>query len=138
MELSAASAGTFCRKLVDWIVCDECRDGEVKNSGNLRGKHGDGSVKSLWIVLRRVQGQDVGNSGYFSGKCWGGKVRNLCLDTEMSDRIFSGSKSQRTVWDAGETRLQGGEMQRSSGSTGLFEAVSSSSSSVGVMRVEDT
>ena len=34
--------------------------------------------------------------------------------------------------------LQGGKMQRSSGSTGLFEAVSSSSSSVGVMQVEDT
>jgi len=49
----------------------------------------------------------------------GGKVRNLCLDTEMSDRIFSGSKSQRTVWDAGETKLQGGKMQGSSGSTSI-------------------
>ena len=48
-----------------------------------------------------------------------------------------GVKGQRTVWDAGETMLQGGKMQRSSGSTGLFEAVSSSSSSVGVMQVED-
>ena len=34
--------------------------------------------------------------------------------------------------------LQGGKLQGSSGSTGLFEAVSSSSSSVGVMQVEDT
>ena len=33
--------------------------------------------------------------------------------------------------------LQGGEMQGNSGSIGLFEAVSSSSSSVGVMQVED-
>jgi hypothetical protein len=49
----------------------------------------------------------------------GGKVRNLCLDTEMSDRIFSGSKSQRTVWDAGETKLQGGKMQGSGGSTSI-------------------
>ena len=59
------------------------------------------------------------------------------MDTEMGSCIFSGSKGQRTVWDAGETMLQGGKMQRSSGSTGLFEAVSSSSSSVGVMQVED-
>ena len=45
--------------------------------------------------------------------------------------------------DAGETRLQGGKMQGSSGSTEfhyliVFEVVSSSSSSVGVMQVEDT
>ena len=45
--------------------------------------------------------------------------------------------------DTGETRLQGGEMQGSSGSTEfhyliVFEVVSSSSSSVGVMQVEDT
>ena len=45
--------------------------------------------------------------------------------------------------DAGETRLQGGRMQGSSGSTEfdyliVFEVVSSSSSSVGVMQVEDT
>ena len=87
--------------------------------------------------------------GYFSGKCWGGKSETcvdaawVCsgMDTEMSSCIFSGSQCQRGrfgSWDAGETMLQGGEMQGSSGSTGLFEAVSSSSSSVGVMQVEDT
>src|SRR5436190_12575636 len=84
--------------------------------------------------------------GYFSGKCWGGKSETcvdaawVCsgMDTEMSSCIFSGSKGQRTVWDTGETMLQGGEMQGNSGSIGLFEAVSSSSSSVGVMQVEDT
>ena len=74
-----------------------------------------------------------------SGNLWKRYMR-ICngIDTEMSSCIFSGSNDQRTVWDAVETMLQGGEMQGSSGSTGLFEAVSSSSSSVGVMEVEDT
>ena len=62
----------------------------------------------------------------------------LQWDTEMSDRIFSGSqRGQFGSWNAGETRLYGGKMQGSSGSTGLFQLVSSSSSSVGVMQVED-
>ena len=55
------------------------------------------------------------------------KSGNLCircrvcsgLDTEMSSCIFSESKGQRTVWDTGETMLQGSEMQGSSGSTGF-------------------
>ena len=41
----------------------------------------------------------------------------LQRDTEMSSCIFSGSKVSVDGWDAGETRLQGGEMQGSSGST---------------------
>ena len=42
-------------------------------------------------------------------------------------------------WDAGETILQGGEMQGSSGSTGFhYLCFSSSRSSVGVMQVEDS
>ena len=88
---------------------DECRDDRVRNSGLLRGKHGDSSVKSLWIFLRQMQGQDVRNSGYFSGKNWGRKVRNMWIIydeyrnemsklgvyTEMSSCIFSGSIDQR-------------------------------------------
>jgi len=54
-----------------------------------------------------------------------------------------GVKVSEDSRDAGETRLQDGEMQGSSGSTEfhyliVFEVVSSSSSSVGVMQVEDT
>ena len=30
--------------------------------GILRGKHGDGLVKSLWNILQQVQGQDVRKS----------------------------------------------------------------------------
>ena len=48
-------------------------------------------------------------------------------------------------WDTGETMFQGGELQGNSGSTGIsfslvsvFLLVSSSSSSVGVLQVEDT
>jgi hypothetical protein len=102
--------GLVCQKLVDWIVCDECRDGNVENSGYYATSAGTVMSKTR-DIMRRVQGRDVRNSGYlrgkhgdglvkslwifFSGKCWGGKVRNLCLDTEMNDRIFSGSKGQR-------------------------------------------
>jgi len=46
VDLSAASAGTVCQKLVDWIICYECRDG-CQKLGILRAKHGDGLVKSL-------------------------------------------------------------------------------------------
>jgi hypothetical protein len=43
---SAASAGAVCQKLVDWIVCDGCRDG-CQKLGVLRGKYGDGKVRKL-------------------------------------------------------------------------------------------
>jgi len=70
LELSAASAGAICQKLVDWKVCDECRDG-CQKLGVLRSKYG--MVKS-------------GNS---CGRCM-----RICggMDTEMSSCIFSGSQ----------------------------------------------
>ena len=91
------------------IVCDECRDSEVRTRGIYVASTGTVLSKACeifcdecrdWMSETRVI--DVASMGtvksklvgFFSGKCWGGKVRNLCLDTEMSDRIFSGSKSQ--------------------------------------------
>ena len=83
--------------------------------------------------LRQVQGQKLGiltwqARGRFSQKLVGisaasaGTVKSetCVLVTEMSSCIFSGSKSQcgrSGSWNTGETRLQGGKMQGSSGST---------------------
>ncbi len=66
LELSAASAGTVCRKLVDYsatsagtvinvknsgLFCDECRDG-CQKLGVFRGKYGDGKVRKLAWTLQ--------------------------------------------------------------------------------------
>ena len=91
--------------------------------GILRGKHGNGSVKSLWNILQQVQGQDVRKSENSAASA-GAVKSETWVDTEMSDRIFSGSqRGWFESWNAGETMLQGDKMQGSSGSIGFHYCV---------------
>ena len=97
-----------------------------------------GSAMSAGAVKSKTTGYYVASTGTAKSGNLCKRYMRICsgIDTEMSSCIFSGS-SAWTVWDAGETMLQGGEMQGSSWEY-IIEAVSSSSSSVGVMQVEDT
>ena len=49
------SAGMGCRNL--WNILRRVQGRDVRNSGYLRGKHEDDSVKSLWIFQRQVPGR---------------------------------------------------------------------------------
>ena len=42
------------QKLVNWIVCDKCRDG-CQKLRVLHGKHGDSFVKSLWNICGKYE-----------------------------------------------------------------------------------
>ena len=96
--------GLVCQKLVDWIVCDECRGGKVRNSGYY--------VASTGMVQSKACGMYVASTGTVKSGNLCGRRRRICggMDTEMSSCIFSESKGHRTGWDARETMLQGGEM----------------------------
>jgi hypothetical protein len=86
------------------LLCDECRDGNVKNSGIVSGKYWDGMSETCGLERSATSaGMECQKLGYYVASTGTVKSGNLCgrcrvcsgADTEMSSCIFSGSKGQR-------------------------------------------
>ena len=90
LELSAASAGAVCQKLVDWIRLSATGAGtDVRNSGYY--------VASTGMVQSKACGIYVASTGTVKSENLCKRYMRVCsgIDTEMSSCIFSRSKVQR-------------------------------------------